>query len=384
MSAKPDTSLFSVPVSQIGENRHDVTILGTHTEDPVLNDPLVIMSQFMKTREAEMNADAIQHTSRIDVAVQLGKQILTYAIPHEFRGDMSDMKVQFLDPDKWQIHIKRDSEGLMVAGMDTVYVKLIPTYPDHYAVLTAIHELTHRWTEKRVILHAEKLDLENQQRTSYFKEKRHGLIVDTVVRSALTGEVTFRKSGELLNELGSWGMQLYYWRILINSSQLQQLFIDELDFRKNCLDHRHERNQGWTASQENLTITEGDVTMNFQVILDRENMLFSNDGAFIAGSATLGMQLFSEIASRYDNDDQSLLHDVIAAKLNPKAQNILRARLDQIFGKGFYRYFKQLSNEGIAIATVLGRVQQTTRGTSNQGQTNSQEKGSMTDVPDNL
>ncbi len=300
----------------------------------------------------------VKPNQRVNSAVQFGIAMILSALDGQsFVPNANNMKVVFLSPESFKnLKMGKTSGGVMIPGIDIVFVQLDPQDTDFITASNAFHELVHSWIDKQVhALHSEVNETDDSRKT-FIEVRRVGLMVRHLLRDSLTGEINDSEFlGELVNELGNFAWQSIFLERIQNDKEMRTLFADEFTLREAKL---LEMFGDPKAGSITVGITDEN-NKETTVSLDSKNLFWNKMGKIEVSSTTLIMQLVDDLSFIVGDVGQlNFRQALVSLKTRPEQQSYLRNALDSKLGQGFYSKLRRANYHTLSsLLSLLSEVQ---------------------------
>ncbi len=299
----------------------------------------------------------VEPSKRLQASVQLGSEMILSAL----QGtpdipNVGDMRVVFLAPGDYEKLRKNErSGGVMIPGINEVFVKIDPQDPDFFTASKAFHELVHRWIDIQHHVFYSEVDEANDIRKTFFEIRRVGLTIVRIVRDTLTGKVSHSEFlGELINELGNFAWQSIFLEQIQSDPTMRTLFADEFSFRDSKLFDLFGDSKAGSIIGDILDENGAAKTVK----IDSKNLFWDKTGKMEVSAALL-MQLVDDLSEIVENVGQlNFKSALVSLKIHPEQQGILKNAIDSKLGPGFYFRLRRANYHTLSsILSILSEVQ---------------------------
>ena len=246
-------------------------------------------------------------------------------------------QVQVLDREdvdciKHEFQLDTDPEtagGFFVQGVNRIYIISDDNLPDYMVAGIIAHEMLHNVFDIQVGVYS----LEKGKFLTSFnsESRRFGLSVSRV--EVQGGSVKASKqTGVVLNELPNYAYESQFDKVLLAQEKGGVIYGGDIERRTDLI-------------KKEDCLENGYIGLRFRdrgfVNLSERNMHFLKSRELMVNEGILMYQLADDLDALCGEVDGKMLSELLLdAKSNPSIQHIVKRRLDEVMGKGFYRRLK--------------------------------------------
>lgn len=294
--------------------------------------------------DAQLRSETVKSTPELSYGINRAIAEVTQLVKDAGKQIPTVPEVLVLPPNVYKDKIG-GSRASRDTGRDPVFVRADPEMPAYILATFAFHELSLRYLDLTVHTYTRLPD------TIQMDLSRMGLSVRASTPEGRDPDFTY---GEFLNELGNVALEKRF---------LSDLLRDPAMIREALVRRRQLTAHNIPPGGKLYFLIPDDSETEYPLYFDLENIHFTTSGEeMVVDNQIIRHQLVTELENAYGLfDGLSFSEAMLRAKADVKYQNVIRSRLNEVFGEHFYEALRRVDYSSSEQLAILQWVQGKTR-----------------------